>query len=288
MALKKKKKLGNYPYFTVIFSVTLALFTLGIFGLVFIFSKNLSDKIQNNYEVHVFLDNDLNNVRINHIESVLKSKPYVKELSYTSAEEALRKYVTDESESPEDLLGYNPLHAFFTVTLHGNFSHQEALKKAEKELSSLAGVHEVEFLKDFIDTINKNLNKIGMIMLTIFIVLMLVVFVLINNTIKLALFSQRFIIRSMQLVGATSWFIQRPFLWRAIWQGALSGIIAIGAIFGFLNMLYDRVEELQLLEDVQSFAVLTIIILVVGALIGFLSSYRAVNKYLKMSLEDLY
>lgn len=288
MALKKKKKLGNYPYFTVIFSITLALFTLGIFGLVFIFSKNLSDKIQNNYEVHVFLDNDLNNVRINHIESVLKSKPYVKELSYTSAEEALRKYVTDQNESPEDLLGYNPLHAFFTVTLDGDFSHQEAIKKAEKELSALAGVHEVEFLKDFIDTINKNLNKIGMVILSIFAVLMFVVFVLINNTIKLALFSQRFIIRSMQLVGATSWFIQRPFLWRAIWQGALSGIIAILAIFGFLNMLYDRVEELKLLEDVQSFGVLVIIILVIGALIGFISSYRAVNKYLKMSLEDLY
>ena len=127
-----------------------------------------------------------------------------------------------------------------------------------------------------------------MVLLIICVMLILIVFILINNTIKLALFSQRFIIRSMQLVGATSWFIQKPFLWRAIWQGMISAWIASTALFSLTQFAKGKIEDLILIENMQHILLLFISLLVIGALIGFLSSYAAIKKYLRLSLDELY
>ena len=286
--IRKKKKLGSYPYITVIFSVSLALFTLGVFGLILIYGNTLSESIQNNHQVQVFLQNDLPDSQVNHIKSVITSKKYVSDASLTTKEEAKNKFISDDNEDPEALLGFNPLHDYFTIIIKGDYSNKKQLPIITTELGQIRGVFEVEYLEDFINIINSNIQKIGMVLLIICVMLILIVFILINNTIKLALFSQRFIIRSMQLVGATSWFIQKPFLWRAIWQGMISAWIASTALFSLTQFAKGKIEDLILIENMQHILLLFISLLVIGALIGFLSSYTAIKKYLRLSLDELY
>ena len=228
---KKKKKLGSYPYLTVVFSITLALFTLGVFGMMLIYGNTLSQNIQNNHKIQVYLQNDLSSSQVNHLKSIIKGKSFANDLIFTTKEEARSKFISNENDDPEILLGYNPLRDFFTITLDAKSSSKEKLPGIKKDIENIRGVYEVEYLADFIETINTNVQKIGIIVLSICFMLVFIVFILINNTIKLALFSQRFIIRSMQLVGATSWFIQKPFLWGAIWQGLLSGWLASTLLF---------------------------------------------------------
>jgi len=285
---RKKKNLGSYPYFTVVFSITLALFTLGIFGLIFIHGATLSEKIKSNHEVQVFLNNNLSHAQQEHISTIIKSKKYTSSSKLIGKDEIMKKYISNGDNNPEELLGYNPFHTMLRVKINPSYSSENKLIEIKKELESINGVFEVEYLKDFIKLINENMQKIGLVLIGICSILILIVFVLINNTIRLALFSQRFIIRSMQLVGATSGFIQRPFLFRSLWQGALSAVIAITFLYGIMNYAYQKVEDLKLLFDLQLFGTLAIILIVIGSLIGFLSSYRAVKKYLKLSLEELY
>ena len=286
--IRKKKKLGNYPYITVVFSVSLALFTLGVFGLILIYGNTLSQTIKNNHQIQVFLQNDLSSSQTNHIKSVISSKKYTNSITFVGKEEAKNKYITNNNEDPEALLGFNPLHDYFTVNISGEYANQEYLPSIRKDFESIRGVYEVEYLEDFINIINANVQQIGIVLLIICSILILIVFILINNTIKLALFSQRFIIRSMQLVGATSWFIQKPFLWRAMWQGMLSAWIASTALFSLTQYAKNKIEDLALIENIQHILLLFILLLLVGALIGFLSSFRAVRKYLKLSLDELY
>ena len=285
---KRKKQLGSYPYFTVVFSITLALFTLGVFGLLLSYGKNLSDSIQNNHQIQVYLDKDLSKSQIKHIETQLNNKNFTNEISFTSKEQAKSKFISEDNNDPEKLLGFNPLRDYFNIVINKENSNTASLEKIKKETESIKGVFEVEFLEDFINIINENVQKIGVVILGICLILVLIVFILINNTIKLALFSQRFIIRSMQLVGATAWFIQKPFLWRAIWQGLLSGWIACTLLFSLSQYAKDKVEDLALIENIEHIFIIFAILVIVGALIGFLSSYRAVKKYLKLSLDELY
>ena len=150
------------------------------------------------------------------------------------------------------------------------------------------GVYEVLYVESLIESINSNIQKISLVLLSFAVILVLVVIILINNTIKLALFSQRFLIRSMQLVGATSFFIQRPFLNRAAWQGVVSGLIASALLFALMQYAYHEVTELQLLRDDEQTYILMAALVVIGLIIGFLSSYRAIRKYLRLSLDELY
>lgn len=286
--IRKKKKLGSYPYITVVFSITLALFTLGLFGLIIIYGNSLSETIQNNHKVQIYLQKDLPNSQISHIESLIKNKKYTNELKYTTKEQAKKQYISDDNGDPELLLGYNPLRDYFTLILNSEYTSKKKLAQIKTEIEALKGVYEVEYLEDFIETINTNVKKIGLVILSICLILIFIVFILINNTIKLALFSQRFIIRSMQLVGATSWFIQKPFLWRAIWQGFLSAWIASTLLFSLSQYAKEKIEELALIENIQHILILFGVLIIIGTLIGFLSSYRAIRKYLKLSLDELY
>jgi len=152
----------------------------------------------------------------------------------------------------------------------------------------MAGVFEVTYLESLADSINRNLKKIGLILIGFSVLLLITVAILINNTVKLALFSQRFLIRSMQLVGATAGFIQTPFLLRSVVHGIWGGLISSSLLYGVLFYAYQWVNDLEVLQDTQQQFYLFGGLIIFGALIGFFSSWRAVNKYLKMSLDELY
>lgn len=285
---KKKKKLGNYPYLSVVFSITLALFVVGLFGLLMQHSNRLSQLIRENVEIQIYLNKFITENDKLRIQKTLSGKKYAADVKLVTKEEAAQQFVEETGEDFLNFLGENPLHDAFVLRIVPEYYQSDSLRIIRSEIESLAGVFEVAYLESLVDAINQNLTKIGMVLVGFATLLLLTVAILINNTIKLALFSQRFLIRSMQLVGANRGFIQKPFLLRSATHGIVGGIIASGLLFGVLNYAYQSITELELLQDVRQQFYLFGGLVIFGALIGFISSLRAVNKYLKMSLDELY
>lgn len=291
--LRKKRKLGSYPFVSVVFSITVALLVLGLFGWMILHSSRLGNQIQENIEVQVYLNKDLSKSDISKVQQTVASKRYtlVKEVPQViliTKEEAAQQFISDAGEDFKDFLGDNPLRDLLAVKISSQFQSIDSLNLIKSEIEGIRGVFEVEYQESLVEAINKNLTKIGLVLTGVAIFSVLVVIILINNTIKLALFSQRFLIRSMQLVGATSAFIRRPFLYRSIAYGALAGIIASGILYGFTMYMNTIIVGLQDLQDLQGFVVLFCFIVLMGMVVGYFSSLRSVRKYLKMSLDELY
>lgn len=291
---KSKKKLGSYPYFTVMLSITLALFVIGLFALIFAHTRKLTQIAQENIEMNVILEKSIQeNQRIS-LQRIISSQPYLLKLDqkpqieYISQEEAKQKFIQTHGQDFTKVLPDNPLHASYVIKIHPEYSDSSSMKAIAGQIQSLDGVKEVYYLQDMITKVNHNIRIISLVLGGFALILLFATTLLINNTIKLALYSQRFLIRSMQLVGATKAFIQKPFILRAILQGFLSGAIASALLLILLNYAYAQIEYLKDLQEEQTIYLILASLLALGAVIGLFSSWRAVTKYLKMSLDELY
>jgi len=284
----RKKKVGNYPYFTVMFSITLSLFVVGLFALIFLHAHKLSQIVKENIEVNVILNSSITPAGIETVQEVISSQPYLAGIKFISKDEAKQIFIKEYGEDFTKALSDNPLYASFVIRVNPAFSDSSNLKTITKQLQQVDGVKEVYYREDIINKVNENIKTLSFIFIGFSLILILTSVLLINNTIKLAFYSQRFLIRSMQLVGATKGFIQRPFLWHAIVQGFFSGIIASVFLSGLMYYAYGEIKELRLLKEYDSILIVLGSLLILGIVIGFLSSYRAVNRYLKMSLDELY
>ncbi|QCR21360.1 ABC transporter permease [Pontibacter sp. SGAir0037] len=290
----KKKKLGSYPHTMVVLTISLALFVIGLFGILLIHAGKLSDIVKESIEMQVYLDQNLSEVQLVRLQKTFAAKEYVAykqdtaQVRYISKEEGAKAFLDETGEDFMEFLGENPLRDAYVVRVAADHSGNEELRKIKADLEAVNGVYEVQYVASLIESINSNLQKITLVLLGFAVILIVVVIILINNTVKLALYSQRFLIRSMQLVGATSFFIQRPFLNRAAWQGVVSGIVASALLFILMQYAYYEINELRLLRDDEQIYMLMIALMVIGCIIGFMSSYRAVKKYLGMSLDELY
>lgn len=291
---RKKRKLGSYPFVSVTFSITLALFVIGIFGLLALHANKLTTIIQENIELQVFLKKQITSGEINRINRTIGAKPYVLQregsplVKLITREEAAEQFIKDTGEDFKEFLGDNPLRDVLVVNVKPEYQASDSLQVIQQEIERMGGVYEVSYVKSLVESINKNLTKIGAILIGFFLILLLVVVILINNTIKLALFSQRFLIRSMQLVGATSGFIRKPFLMRSVWYGLLAGVFASALLVGVLSIANNKIEDLQQLQEIESLGILFLALILLGVLVGFFSTYRAIKKYLTMSLDELY
>jgi len=291
---KKKKKLGSYPYFSVVFSNTIALFVIGLFALLLLQSKRLTQIIRNNIEIQIYLDKDISDSNISRLRNILSNSEYIYEdngnpqIRFISDEEAAQKFMVDTGEDFTEFLGDNPLHDALVISIKPEFQEIEKLDDIKKNIERLQGVYEVVYMESLITSINKNTTKVSFILIGIMAVMLIIVLVLINNTIKLALFSQRFLIRSMQLVGAKSSFIQWPFLRRSIIHGLLSGIFASLILYNILIYANEKIDGLAELQNNLELIFVFISISALGGIIGFFSTFRSVKRYLKMSLDELY
>lgn len=290
----KRRRLGSYPNASVIFSITMALFVVGLFGLLLIHAKTLSNIIKENIEVRVYLEHGTVKAERNLIlrqfyyEDWVAEKNGKKQIYFVSKEKAAKKFIKETGENFKKFLGTNPLRDAFLVKIKSDFADKKSLKKIKKELSKIDGIFEVFYVENLIHAINDNIRKIGIILMSFAAILIFTVYFLINNTIRLALYSQRFIIKSMQLVGAKSSFIKAPFLKRAVFQGILSGVIASVLLFSLMQYANTMISELSVLQNYDIIGIFFCFLILTGGLIGYFSSYSALNKYLKMSLEDLY
>jgi len=291
---KKKKKLGSYPFVSVVFSITLALFVIGLFGLLVILTNRLTANIQENIEMQVFLNKDLTENDKVKIIKTLSSKDYIMvkegkaQVSIITKEEAAKQFIEDTGEDFVSFLGDNPLRDVLVLKVKPAYHEPANLKEVKKEIEFIRGVFEVSFIENLVTSINENLQKVSYFLIGISAILFMVVVVLINNTIKLALFSQRFLIRSMQLVGATSGFIRKPFLLRASFYGVMAGVFASLILFGLLLFANAKIDGLEDLQSDEKLMKLAGLLLFLGLIVGFLSTFAAIKKYLKMSLDELY
>lgn len=288
----KKKKLGSYPYISVVFSITLALFVIGVFGSLVIYSKELERLVRENVKIQVYLKNQITETQRGQIEKSIASKAFVSKhedaIQFVSKDEAAKAFIEETGEDFKKFLGENPLRDAYLVKINETHHDVESMKKIKEEVEKIGGVYEVYYVENVIESINKNITKIGLILMGLVALLLFIVVMLINNTLRLALFSQRFLIRSMQLVGAQSSFIQKPFLIRATLHGFLSGLLAAALMIGLLTVATRKVEDLSLIQNNDRLLILLGTLILMGILVAVVSTYRAVSKYLKLSLDELY
>lgn len=286
-----KKKLGGYPALGVVTSITLALFVLGLFGNLIIYSNQFGKIIRDNLNIKVYLKSTLAETQRNQLERTISAKKFVakgeKSVMFISKDEAEKDLIKQIGDYKE-ILGENPLKDAFIVKIDPDFQDTTNLKKIKAELENTNGVLEATYEKHLFDEVNKNFTNISIALLILAVLLIIVTFLLVNSTLRIALFSQRFLIRSMQLVGAKKWFIQRPFLVRAFSYGLLSGAIASLTLWGFSTFAQQKIADLSLLHDQKQFLTLLAILAIMGIMVATISTFFSIHKYLKMSLDELY
>ena len=293
--MSKFKKLGSSPNVMVIISLTIALFLIGLCGLLTLNARKLAELVRQNVEVQVYLDNDLTT---NHLDSIFKlitkrefvlKKDNSPQINFVSKEVAAKQFIQESGEDYRKLLGNNnPLRNLYSVKIKEEYFNEVRLKEIKTDLEKISGVYEVAYIENFVDEVNRNISKIYLV-LSVFVVLLLVIIViLVNNTIKLSLYSQRFLIRSMQLVGATNGFIRKPFVTKGALQGLISGLVACTLLILLQQLAVQQIEGLGILQETGKLIALIIGILIIGTLIGILSTFQSVERYLKLSLDELY
>ncbi|MEO5998036.1 MAG: permease-like cell division protein FtsX [Chitinophagaceae bacterium] len=285
---KGSAKRSQPSYFMAILGVSLILFILGILGWIVINANKLGDYFKENVELRVYLRENISSKDSAALVQYIAAKPYVKEYKYVTKDMAKQKFLADGNEDWKNVLQENPLQASIDFKLKNQYVESDSLATIQKDLEQNIGVSDVQYPKSLVNNLNMNVRKVGLILLGIAIVLCLVVIVLIDNTIKLAMFSNRFLIKTMQMVGATRWFIARPMDSRAIVNGAISGIIALVGITALVIAAENLLPELKAMRDPWLMSILAVGIVILGILISLFSTHRSVIKYLKMKLDDLY
>lgn len=275
-------------YITTIISITLVLFLLGFLGLIILHAKKISDYVKENIGFSIMMREGVKEAGILELKKRLDAAGYVKTSEYVTRERAADKLQDELGEDFIGFLGYNPLLPSIELRIKAPYANTDSLTRIERHLLELPEVKEVFYQKSLVDSINQNLEKISLILLAFTGVLLFIAIVLINNTIRLMVYSKRFIIRSMQLVGATEGFIRKPILMRSVFHGFISALLAIGLLVLVTYFAIDQIPELMELEDPLILGILIIAIIVLGALLSWTSTWLAVRKYLRISTDLLY
>ncbi len=284
---KPSRKVKTF-YISTIFSISLVLLMVGLLGLIVLHGKNLSNFVKENIVLNIILNENTKEVDIFKLQKEIENHEAVKSTQYISKELAARNLSKDLGEDFVKFLGYNPLLSSIDVYLKAEYANNEVIKNFEKQLTRKDMVKEVIYQQSLIDLVNDNLRTISIVIFGFGVVLLLIAIALINNTIRLAMYSQRFLIRSMQLVGATKGFIRKPFIQAGLMHGFIGALIAISFLIGVLFVARKEVPDLIILQDYFEFMILFIGIISMGLIISFFSTIMAVNKYLNQSTDDLY
>lgn len=271
-----------------IISTSLVLFTFGILCLIFIHGRKLTNYVKESIEFTVILNDNTPEQKAVEFQKQLSGQPFVKSAEYVSKDEAAKRYTEEYGDNFRDLLDSNPLYASIEVKLNAAYANPDSVAKVESFVKQNAAVSDFYYEKKFVDLTNNNFKTISLIIIAISILFGLVAYALIDTTTRLVMYSQRFILRSMQLVGATKAFITRPFLLKALRDGFISGVIAVAALAMLLNVLLNLIPELKVLQDMNFTLFLFGLVLCMGIIFSLISTSIAVHKYLRMKLDELY
>jgi cell division transport system permease protein len=273
---------------TVVISLALVLFLLGIVGWIFINARSLVNHVKENVTVQVFLKEDASQPEAERLKKTIDAANYTKSAIFKSKEEAAEEMKEKTGDDFVAFLGFNPLPSAINVNLKAEYANPDSIAWIEKEIAADKSVREVVYQKVLIDNISKNTRKISAIILFFSALLIVIAVALINNTIRLSIYAKRFLIRTMYLVGATQAFIRKPFIVKGIVNGVIAGIIADILVVLFIVMANRFIPELLVVQNPNYLVVLFLATIAVGVLISGLSSALSVRKYLRLKSEDLY
>ena len=283
----QKRKLIS-SYFSVTLSIGLVLFLLGILGLLVLNTKKLGDHFKEQVTISVFFKDAANQVDIDQLQKSLVLSEYTKSAVYVSKEEAAEQHSEDIGENFMDFLGYNPLKNSIDVQLNAAYVSPVQIDSIAADLEQRSFVEEVSYDRPTIALLTENARRIGFGILVASAIFTLIAVLLINSSIRLSIYSKRFIIKTMQMVGATKAFIRKPFIWTNIKLGIFGAILALAALFGVLYYLDGNFPELGLLEDPVNLGVLFGSVLLLGVVISLVSTYFATQRFLNLRTDDLY
>ncbi len=285
---KRYSEKAKPSYVYSIFGVALVLFMLGLLGIVVLNAKKLSDYFKENVEFSLILMDTCTPEQAAIIKNNLDHNPHVKSSEYVSKQAALERFRKNFQEDFMELIEYNPLYASINFHLNSDFTQTDSIKQIEAKYLATRQVKELYYQHSLVESMNQNARKISIIILVVVLMLFFIALALIDNTIKLVMYSNRFLIKSMQLVGATRWFISKPFMLRSFVNGLLSAVLAI-ILLAVLGIYANKlIPELSSLIQPADYALLFLVVLIIGVAISMWSTYRSVTKYLKLKLDELY
>lgn len=291
--MKNKSKNNAVSYFDMQFvtssiSTTLVLLLLGLVVFFVLAANNLSVYVRENINFSVLISDDMKESDILKLQNRLDSEPFVKETEYISKKQALKEQTEAMGTDPQEFLGYNPFTASIEIKLHSDYANSDSIAKIEKMIKKNTDIQDVLYQKELIDAVNENIRNISLVLLALAVVLTFISFALINNTIRLAIYSKRFLIHTMKLVGASWGFIRRPFLMRNFWIGVLAAFIADAVLMGVAYWLVSYEPELIRVITPEVMLVVSGAVLVFGVVITLFCAYLSINKYLRMKASTLY
>ncbi len=283
----QKRRLRS-SYFSVVVSIALVLFLLGLLGLLVLKTKTISDHFKEQVAITIFLNDNVEEEDIAALQIILEAQEYAKSVNFVSKKEAAEEFSKDIGEDFVAYLGENPLKNAINVHVKSDFVTPVKMTEIATELSENSSVFEVSYDKPLINLLTKNIKRISFWILLFSGLFMLIAVVLINSAIRLSVYSKRFTIKTMQMVGATKGFIRKPFLWKGVQLGITGSLVAILGIIGVISYIHKSIPEIQLMDDKPLLAILFGSILVVGIMITLLSTFFATQRFLNLRTEELY
>ena len=272
----------------MVISIALVLFLLGLLGLIVIKTRSITEHFKEKVVLTIFLKDNVKNSDVEILQAELKKAEYTKSVAYISKEDAAKKYSEDIGENFMEFLGENPLKNAIDVSLKSEFVTPEKMAEIEKNMLIRSIVAEVTYDKPLLELLTKNISRLSLWMLVFSIFFILVAVVLINSSIRLSVYSKRFTLKTMQMVGATKKFIRVPFIWKSIQLGILGALVAIAALVIFIIYVNKNVPELELLTDYKILGILFVGVILVGILITWISTYFATQRFLNLRTDELY
>jgi len=283
----QKRKLIS-SYFSVVLSIALVLFLLGILGLLVLNTQKMADRSKEQITISIFLKENAKEIEIEQLQKTLAMADYTKSAIYVSKEEAAKQHSADIGEDFVDYLGYNPLKNSIDVNLKADFVTEEKVTEIANSLSEKTYVDEVSYDKVLVGMVAESVEKIGFWILIASAIFTLIAVLLINSSIRLSIYSKRFVIKTMQMVGATKTFIRKPFIWQNVKLGMLGALLALIAIAGVLYYVNTNFEDLGLLDEPYIIISLLVGVFVLGILISLASTYFATQRFLNLRTDELY
>lgn len=280
--------LFDMQFVTSCISTTLVLLLLGLVVFFVLAARNLSVYVKENINFSIVISDDMKERDILRLQKSLNNEPFVKSTEYISKKQALEEQTEAMGTDPQEFLGYNPFSASIEVKLKSDYANADSIAKIEKQIRKNTDIQDVLYQKELVDAVNDNIRKISFLLLGLAVILTMISFALINNMIRLSIYSKRFLIHTMKLVGASWSFIRRPFLRRNFWIGVLAAGLADGLLWAAATWLVEQEPELIKVITPEVMLLVSVAVLAFGVLITWLCAFFSVNKYLRMKAGALY
>ncbi len=286
---KRKKQFGvGNIHITSTLSMSMVLFMIGMVILLIFVAREMSTRLRENISMSLILRDEISSTDLTRIQQYLDNSPFARENKYISKEDALKEHITSLGEDPSKFLGFNPLMASIEVKLYADYATVDSVENIETKLRKFNSIERIAYQKDIVAMVNDNIARISFVLLGFAIVLLLISVALINNTIKVSIYANRFLINTMKLVGATPWFIRKPYIIRGMINGFLASLISLAMLGGLMYYIAGETDINLFSLSAGTLAAVAAIVIILGQVLTASSSYFAVGRYLRMKTNDMY